>query len=152
MFGEKSADLYILGVTFDSKMIFKKHLHCFHSRFKKARYLEAVMTSISLLVAPVRCVPGFILLVLQSFSAVWVSAPQKRSTIAETNAHLISQQEASGRTPDAWKWHAHPKSAKQPLMSVNNHKSTHLGQVMFHFHLSSKQPFFRHEAFSSKIH
>ena len=42
----KSDDLLILGVTFDSKMTFEKHLRCFQSSFSAAWYHEEVLASI----------------------------------------------------------------------------------------------------------
>ena len=39
-------DLVILGVTFDSKMTFEKHLRCFQSSISTAWYLEEVLASI----------------------------------------------------------------------------------------------------------
>ena len=45
---KESDDLVILGVTFDSKMTFEKHLRsaCFQSSFSTAWYLEEVLASI----------------------------------------------------------------------------------------------------------
>ena len=43
---KESDDLVILGVTFDSNMIFKKHLRCFQSSFSTAWYLKEVLASI----------------------------------------------------------------------------------------------------------
>ena len=43
---KESEDLVILGVTFDSKMTFEKHLRCFQSSFSKAWYLEEVLASV----------------------------------------------------------------------------------------------------------
>ena len=43
---KESADLDILGVTFDSKMTFEKHLRSV-SRASEAWYLEKVLASVS---------------------------------------------------------------------------------------------------------
>ena len=43
---KESDDLVMLGVTFDSKMTFDKHLRCFQSSFSTALYLEEVLASI----------------------------------------------------------------------------------------------------------
>ena len=43
---KESDDLVILGVTFDSKMTFEKHLRCFQSSFSMVWYLEEVLASI----------------------------------------------------------------------------------------------------------
>ena len=43
---KESDDLVKLGVTFDSKMTFDKHLRCFQSSFSTACYLEEVLASI----------------------------------------------------------------------------------------------------------
>ena len=45
---KESHDLVILGVTFDSKMTFEKHLHYFQSSFSTAWYLEEVRAGIPL--------------------------------------------------------------------------------------------------------
>ena len=44
---EESDDLVILGVTFDSKMTFEKHLRSITERFSTAWYLEEVLASIT---------------------------------------------------------------------------------------------------------
>ena len=50
---KESDDLYILGVTFDSKMTFEKHIFLgFQSSLLKCWYLEEVLASISELIAP----------------------------------------------------------------------------------------------------
>ena len=43
---KESDDLDILGVTFDSKLTFEKHLCCLQSSFSKTWYLEEVLASI----------------------------------------------------------------------------------------------------------
>ena len=43
---KESDGLVILGVTFDSKMTFEKHLRCFQSSFSMTWYLEEVLGSI----------------------------------------------------------------------------------------------------------
>ena len=43
---KESKNLVMLGVTFDSKMTFEKHLRCFQSSFSTAWYLEEVLASI----------------------------------------------------------------------------------------------------------
>ena len=40
------SDLVILGVTFDSKMTFEKHLHSVSSAASQRRYLEEVLVSV----------------------------------------------------------------------------------------------------------
>ena len=82
---KKSDDLVILGVTFDSKMTFEKHL-CSVSRAASQRVgiLRKVMASVydgSLLG---RCFLGFVLPVLEYCSAVWYSA-------AETHLKLLDR-------------------------------------------------------------
>ena len=42
----ESDDLVILGVTFDSKMTFEKHLRSFLSSFSKTWYLDEVLASV----------------------------------------------------------------------------------------------------------
>ena len=44
---KESDDLVILGVTFDSKMSFEKHLRSVLSSFAKTWYLEEVLASVS---------------------------------------------------------------------------------------------------------
>ena len=45
---KESDDLVILGVTFDSKMTFEKHLHLVsRASFAKTWYLEEVLASVS---------------------------------------------------------------------------------------------------------
>ena len=66
---KESDDLVILGVTFDSKMTFEKHL-CSVSRAASQR-LWQVFHDRSLLG---RCFRGFVLPVLEYCSAVWCSA------------------------------------------------------------------------------
>ena len=73
-------DLVILGVTFDSKMTFEKHLHSVsRATFQRRGILRKswrVFHDISLLG---RCCPGFVLSVLEYCSAVWCS---------DTDTHL----------------------------------------------------------------
>ena len=72
---KESDDLVILGVTFDSKMTFEKHLRSVSrgasQRVSILRKSWHVFRDRSLLV---RCIRGFILPVLECFSAVWCSA------------------------------------------------------------------------------
>ena len=44
---KESADLVILGVTFDAKMTFEKHLRCFQCCSSEAWYYEKVQAGIS---------------------------------------------------------------------------------------------------------
>ena len=72
---KESVDLVILGVTFDSKMTFEKHLHSV-SRAASQR-LGILRKSLQvfhdrLLLG--RCFLGFVLLALENCSAVWCSA------------------------------------------------------------------------------
>ena len=69
---KESDDLVILGVTFNSKMIFEKHLRSVSreasQRLGILRKSWHVFHDRSLLV---RCIRGFVLPVLEFFSAVW---------------------------------------------------------------------------------
>ena len=72
---KKSDDLDILGVTFDTKVTFKKHLHSVSrassQRLWSPRKYRRVFHDRSLLG---RCFRGFVLPVLEYCSAVWCSA------------------------------------------------------------------------------
>ena len=72
---KESDDLVILGVTFDSKMTFEKHLHSvFRASSQRVCILRKswrVFHDRSLLG---RCLGGFVLPVLEYCSAVWCSA------------------------------------------------------------------------------
>ena len=72
---KESDDLVILGVTFDSKMTFEKHLHSVSraasQRLDILRKSWQVFHDRSLLG---RCFQGFVLPVLECCSAVWCSA------------------------------------------------------------------------------
>ena len=64
----------ILGVTFNSKMTFEKHLSLgFQSSFEKTWYLEEALASVSGVLHLGRCFRGFVLPVLEYCSAVWCS-------------------------------------------------------------------------------
>ena len=82
---KESDDLVILGVTFDSKMIFEKHLH-FVSRTASQR-LDILRKSWQVFhgrLLPGRCFRGFVLPVLEYCSAVWCSA-------ADTHLRLLDR-------------------------------------------------------------
>ena len=80
---KESDDLVILGVTFDSKMSFEKHLRSVSraasQRLCNLRKSWRVFNDRSLLG---RCFPGFVLPVLEYCSAVWCSS-------AETHLKLL---------------------------------------------------------------
>ena len=82
---KESDDLVTLGVTFDSKMIFEKHLtsvsRTASQRLGILRKSWRVFHDTSLLV---RCFQGFVLSVLDSCSAVWCSA-------ADTHLKLLDR-------------------------------------------------------------
>ena len=83
---KESDDLGILGVTFDSKMIFEKHLRSVSraasQRLGILRKSWRVFLDRSLLE---RCFRGFVLPVLEYCSAVWCSA-------ADTHIKLLAEQ------------------------------------------------------------
>ena len=82
---KESDDLVILGVTFDSKMTFEKHLHSVSraasQRLGILRNSWRVIHDRSLLG---RCFRGFVLPVLEYSSAVWCSA-------ADTHLKLLDR-------------------------------------------------------------
>ena len=82
---KESADLVILGVTFDSKMTFEKHLRSVSraasQRLGILRKSWRVFHDRSLLG---KCFRGFVLPVLEYCSAVWCSA-------ADTHLKLLDQ-------------------------------------------------------------
>ena len=83
---KESDDLAILGVTFDSKMTFEKHLRSVSraasQRFGILRKSWRVFHDRALLV---RCFRGFVLPVLEYCSAVWCSA-------ADTHLNYLTEQ------------------------------------------------------------
>ena len=88
---EESDDLVILGVTFDSKITFEKHLRSVsraasqrHGILRKSWH---VFRDRSLLV---RCFRGFVLPVLEYCSAVWCSA-------ADTHLKLLDREVSGAR-------------------------------------------------------
>ena len=88
---EESDDLVILGVTFDSKMTFEKHLRsdsrAASQRLGILRKSWHVFRDRSLLV---RCFRGFVLKVLEYCSAVWCSA-------ADTHLKLLDRAVSGAR-------------------------------------------------------
>ena len=88
---KESDDLVILGVTFDSKMTFEKHLRSVSraasQRLGILRKSWRVLHDRSLLV---RCFRGFVLPVLEHCSAVWCSA-------ADTHLKLLDRAVSSAR-------------------------------------------------------
>ena len=82
---KESDDLVILGVTFDTKMTFEKHLRSVSraasERLGILRKSWRVFHDRALLV---RCFRGFVLPVLEYCSAVWYSA-------ADTHLKLLDQ-------------------------------------------------------------
>ena len=88
---KESDDLVILGVTFDSKMTFEKHLRSVSRaashRLGILRKSWRVFHDISLLG---RCFRGFVLPVLQYCSAVWCSA-------ADTHLKLLDRAVSGAR-------------------------------------------------------
>ena len=104
----ESDDLVILGVTFDWKMIFEKHLR-FVSRaasqrlgiLRKSRWVFHDRSFLG------RCIRGFVLLVLEYCSAVWCSA-------ADTHLKLLDRAVSGSRFLTGpgcvWVWHFHRRS------------------------------------------
>ena len=82
---KESVDLVILGATFDSKMTFEKHLRSVSTaasqRLGILRKSWRVFHDSSLLE---RCFRGFVLRVLEYYSAVWCSA-------ADTHIKLLDR-------------------------------------------------------------
>ena len=78
---KESDDLVILGVTFDSKMTFEKHLRSASQRLGILRKSWQVFHDRALLG---RCFRGFVLIVLEYCSAVWCSA-------ADTHLKLLDR-------------------------------------------------------------
>ena len=71
---KESNDLVILGVTFDSKMTFEKHLHSVsRAASQKLGILKSWRVFHDRLLLG-RCFRGFVLPVLEYCSAVWCSA------------------------------------------------------------------------------
>ena len=88
---KESDDLVILGVTFDSKLTIEKHLHLVSradsQRLGILRKSWRVFHDRSLLE---RCFRGFVLPVLEYYSAVWCSA-------ADTHLKLLDRAVSSAR-------------------------------------------------------
>ena len=88
---KESDDLVILGVTFDSKMTFEKHLRsvsrAVSQRLSILRKSSRVFHDIALLG---RCFNGFVLPVLEYCSAVWCSA-------ADTHLKLLDRAVSGAR-------------------------------------------------------
>ena len=81
---EESDDLVILGVTFDSKMTFDKHLRSVSRAASQSLCILRKSWHVfrySLLL--VKCFRGFVLPVLEYCSAVWCSAAEKHLKLLE---------------------------------------------------------------------
>ena len=85
---KESDDLDVLGVTFDSKMIFEKHLRwVFRAASQRLGILRKSLQVFHDRLLLGRYFRGFILLVLEYCSAVWCSAAD---THLKTTGHVES--------------------------------------------------------------